>query len=543
MSSANRGSSSGEVGGGAPSHGQPRSGRYAALVAAGILLSRLAGLVRERIFSHYFGLSDAGDAWKAAFRIPNFLQNLFGEGVLSASFIPVYARLLAEGDEREANRVAGAIFSLLALVVSLAVLIGVLTAPWLVGAIAPGFTGEKRELALRLVRVIFPGTGLLVLSAWCLGVLNSHRRFFLSYAAPLGWNAVMIAVLVGFGRTMGQYDLAVATAWGSVIGSAAQFLVQLPVVLRLARGLDLGLRLGSEQVRTVLRNFGPAFVGRGVVQISAYIDSLLASFLSTGAVTALYNAQTIYLLPVSLFGMSISAAELPLMSGTTGDSEEVQRALRERLLAGLRRIAYFVIPSAVAFLLLGDVVTSVVYQSGRFSAADSRFVWVILGCASIGLLATTSARLYASTFYALRDTRTPLRFAAVRVGIGAILGYIAAFHLPRLLDVEARWGVAGLTTAASVVGWIEFLLLRRALTRRIGAPGLSVRELAPLWGAAVLAAVVASLSKLAFHRLELPVLLSGLVVLGLFGAVYLGSTLALGVAEARAIAGRFARRR
>ena len=153
------------------------TGRLAFLVAVGILLSRLVGLVRLRVFSHYFGLrSDAADAFNAAFRIPNFLQNLFGEGALSASFIPVYARLLAEGDEEEAGKVAGAVGALLALLVSLLCLVGVLVTPWLIDIIAPGFSGPKRDLTIALVRIFFPGAGLLVLSAWCLGILNSHRK-------------------------------------------------------------------------------------------------------------------------------------------------------------------------------------------------------------------------------------------------------------------------------------------------------------------------------------------------------------------------------
>ena len=175
-------------------------GGSAMLVAAGILCSRLAGLVRLRVFAHYFGLqSDAADAFNAAFRIPNFLQNLFGEGALSASFIPVYAALVARGERRDADRVAGAVASLLALVVAVLVLVGVFATPVLIAVIAPGFTGDKRELTIELVRMLFPGAGLLVLSAWCLGVLNSHHRFLLSYAAPVMWNAAMIATLVVFG--------------------------------------------------------------------------------------------------------------------------------------------------------------------------------------------------------------------------------------------------------------------------------------------------------------------------------------------------------
>src|SRR6185312_6370873 len=150
------------------------------------------GLVRDRVFAHYFGNSDAADAFRAAFRVPNILQNLFGEGVLSASFIPVYSRLLAEEDEEESGRVAGAVGAVLALTASLLVVAGMLAAPWLIWVIAPGFHGEKRDLTIHLVRILFPGAGLLVFSAWCLGILNSHRKFLLSYTAPVIWNFAII---------------------------------------------------------------------------------------------------------------------------------------------------------------------------------------------------------------------------------------------------------------------------------------------------------------------------------------------------------------
>ena len=211
------------------------------MVAAGILLSRIVGLVRNRVFAHYLGTSDAADAFNAAFRIPNFLQNLFGEGVLSASFIPVYARLLAREQTEDARRVASAVFSILALATSLLVVVGVLLTPALIAVIAPGFTGEKRESTIRLVRILFPGAGILVLSAWCLGVLNSHRRFFLSYTAPVLWNLAIIVTLIAFGRNHGGYRLAEYAAWGSVLGSGLQFGIQLPVVLQLLRGLALTL--------------------------------------------------------------------------------------------------------------------------------------------------------------------------------------------------------------------------------------------------------------------------------------------------------------
>src|ERR1043166_9601426 len=196
-----------------PARTEISTGRSAVFVGAGILISRIVGLIRQRIFAHYFGSSGEGDAFSAAFRIPNFLQNVFGEGALSASFIPVYAKLLAQEDEEQAGRVANAVFGILALVTAVIVLIGVLGTPYIVTAIAAGFEAERRELTTRLVRIFFPGAGLLVLSAWCLGVLNSHHRFFISYTAPVAWNAAIIFCLIFFGNRVDLSNLALTTAW------------------------------------------------------------------------------------------------------------------------------------------------------------------------------------------------------------------------------------------------------------------------------------------------------------------------------------------
>src|SRR5689334_15317824 len=198
--------------------GAPR--RAAGLVAAGILLSRVAGFVRQYVFAHYFGNGAAADAFNAALRIPNLLQNLFGEGVLSASFIPVYASLLGRGAIDEARRVANVVATLLAVATTVLVALGMLATPLLIDVIAPGFEGEKREATIRLVRLLFPGVGLLVLSAWCLGVLNSHRRFFLSYAAPVVWSGAMIVAMLLYGSQAVSYRLAEIVAVAATIGAA-----------------------------------------------------------------------------------------------------------------------------------------------------------------------------------------------------------------------------------------------------------------------------------------------------------------------------------
>ena len=517
----------------------PRTGG-AALVAAGILLSRIAGLIRQRVFSHYFGLrTDAADAFTAGVRIPNFLQNLFGEGALSGSFIPVYASLVARGERREADRVAGAVLAMLSLLVSVLVLAGMFATPLLIDAIAPGFHGSKRELTIAIVRVLFPATGMLAISAWCLGILNSHHKFLLSYASGVVWNAAMIATLIVFGAGTTLPRLAVLLAWGSVAGSVLQFLVMLPVVRQVAPDLRLAIDTTSTHVRTIGRNFLPVVVSRGVNQLSAYVDQVIASWLSTGAVTGLQNASTLYTLPVSLFGMSVSAAELPAMSGIAGADPASIEAVRVRLDAGLRRIAFFVVPSAVAFLALGDVVVGALFQTGRFNHSDSIYVWRILAGSSVGLLASTLGRLYSSTYYAFLDTRTPLRYAAIRVALTTVLGYFCAIPLPGILGIAPEWGAAGLTASAGVSGWVEMLLLRSTLNARIGKTGLSASYVAQLWGSAIAAAAIAWGVKVALPSLH-PIV-TAILVLGPYGVAFLAMTLALRVPEASSSLARLRR--
>jgi putative peptidoglycan lipid II flippase len=405
------------------------------------------------------------------------------------------------------------------------------------------YTGSLYDITVQCVRVIFPMTGVLVLSAWALGILNSHRRFFVSYVAPVAWNAAIIASALAFGGSLTGVDFVVALSWGAMVGGVLQFLVQVPFLVRLERSLSVRWDLQSAAFRQVMRNAGPAVMGRGVVQLSAYIDMGLASFLFSGAVAVLSFAQTLYVLPVSLFGMAVAAAELPEMSREAAGRID---ALRARLMAGQERIAFFVIPAAVAYLIIGDVIVGALYQWGEFRRADTLIVYAVLAAYTTGLLASTSARLYASALYAVNDTRTPARIAMLRVMLAAATGAALMFALERYairtdtLQLTRNvgdaallrpLGAAGLALGSGVAAWIEFVLLRRSVQARLGATTAASGVVARLLVAAFIPAALLRLLVLVLPGTE-PRLLA-VLTLPVFGLGYLLLGRALGVARSR----------
>jgi putative peptidoglycan lipid II flippase len=480
------------------------------------------------------------------------LQNLLGEGTLSASFIPVYSELLGQGKTKEAGRVAGAMFALLLGIAGVISLLGVLLAPLLVTVFTPGFEGQRRELMIAVVRIIFPMTGVLVLSAWALGILNSHRKFFIPYFAPVLWNAAIIAALVGFNGRVSLDGLLMAAAWGALVGGFLQFGIQLPWVLKLDREIRINTGRGESSFKEAVRNAGPAIMGRGVVQLSTYVDMVLASLLAIGALARIRYAQTLYVLPISLFGMSIAAAELPELARERGSNTE---ALRERAVSAARRVSFFVVPSFVAFVLLGQVIVAGVYRAGQFGAADVTMVWLTLAAYSMGLLASTSTRIYQSAFFALRDTKTPARIAGLRVLIAAVCGSllmiqfepvdVGSLHIAAGIFADVRvaglpLGPVGLALGAAAGAWLEWALLFRGLQRRIGSVGAGSGQLVRMFGAALTAAAVGYGVQIVAAGVH-PVFMA-VVVVGTFGVIYFAVARMLGLSEAKVVIDSLVRR-
>ena len=478
---------------------RPSGARF---VALGILLSKLGGMLREMIIARCFGVGPHADVYRTAFRAPNVLQNLLGEQTLSAAFIPIYSRMLDTGRRRDAGRFAGAVCGLLAAAVSALVLLGMLFAPAIVSLLAAGFRADAAQVAageasvdrfpltVAAVRIIFPMTGLLVLSAWALGILNSHRRFLLPYLSPLVWNAAIVtAILWAAGMTGGDSTLEAMERWlfaacfGALVGGLLQFLVQLPLVFRLTEGLRLSLSLRVAGVREALRAVGPAVAGRGVVQLSMYLDLFLANWLAPGAPSALGYAVILINLPLGAFGMSVAAAELPELARANPD--QGSRLVTERIGRALRQAAFVILPAVVGYLCFGFLVAGLVFRGGSFTREDNYLVCAVLGAYSLGLLASAISRLLQNAFFALRDTRTPARIASVRLVSSASLGTLLMLFLDRF-SVAATFdlagptkglylGAVGLALASSLAAWCELGLLLRALRRRL--PGARLPRL------------------------------------------------------------------
>ncbi|MDA8017020.1 MAG: murein biosynthesis integral membrane protein MurJ [Thermoanaerobaculia bacterium] len=478
----------------------------ARFAAAGMLLSKLSGLVRDRVIANLFGVSALADVWGFALRAANNLQNLLGEQTLSAAFIPIYSKMLEEGREKDAGRLAGAVFGLLLAVVTALVLVCVVLAPWIVAILTPGLLQDARDVAaglkeidryplvVRAVRITFPMTGVLVLSAWALAILNGHRRFFLSYLAPVVWNGAIVATLLAAAWRSGflwmpdaaeqglvEYWL-FAGLWGALLGGLLQFLVQLPLVLKLSRGLVPSLDRDVPGVRDTLRAVGPAIAGRGVVQLGFYIDVFLSSFLSAGSPGAVRYVAGLINLVMGVFGMSVAAAELPEMSREDVETDLAKAGPRiaERLDRAIRQSLFVVAPAVVGYLAFGFLVSALLFRGGRFGGVDNWLVYLVLCVYTAGLPASTVSRMTQNAFYALRDTATPARIAAIRLAVAAGVGAGLMVPLDRFTVADVvqlpegtvqvlYLGALGLGIGSSLGAWVELLLLSRALRRRVPA--------------------------------------------------------------------------
>ncbi|MBA2564100.1 MAG: murein biosynthesis integral membrane protein MurJ [Gemmatimonadetes bacterium] len=429
--------------------------RATGVVMAGILASRVLGLAREQVVALHFGRSPELSAFWAAFKIPNLVRVLLGEGNLSASFIPVLSVQIAAGDPLAGRRTAGVLLGFLLLGVGLFTGAGILLAQPLAVIAAPGFDPALRDLVARLIRILFPLSGMLVLGAWCMGVLHAHGRFFWPNFAPALLSAVSALSLVLLLHRWGRAPIELL-AWGTVAGGAVQLLVQVPGSLAAAGSPRPSLDLSDPGFRRVLALFAPMLLGTGVAQINGLVETQIASFLDPEAVATLQYAVRLYTLPLSLFGTSVAMAALPALSRDAGrDAAAVGDGVGEAWLRAL----FFLVPSTVALVAFGEPLVRLVFERGAFTGVDTDAVTRVLALYSTGLIAFASVRIFAGAFYALEDSRTPVRLSVLALGLNTLLSIVLA----------RRMGTPGIALASSLAAAMSALLTLRALLRRTGS--------------------------------------------------------------------------
>lgn len=437
--------------------------RSARTVSFAVLGSRVLGLVREQVLASLFGASREFDAFLTAFRLPNLLRDLFAEGALSAAFVTTFSRTLATAGDRAAWRLANIVLNALLVVVSGLTLAGIVLAPALVRLIAPGFAAipGKIELTVLLTRIMFPFLLFIALAALAMGMLNAKRRFGIPASASMMFNLGSLggglACAYWLDPSFGPRAI-VGMSIGTLIGGAAQLLVQLPSLWRVGYRYEAVLTWRDERFRAVLRLLAPAVLGVAAVQINVFVNNWFASFFGNGPVTYLNCAFRLMQFPIGVFGVAIATATLPAVSAhaARGDLAEFRKALARSL-----RLAIFLcVPAACGLAVLAEPIISVIYQHGRFDAAATTQTAWCLRAFAVGLAGYAGVKVIAPTFYALGDAKTPARVALGSIVVNAGLCY--------LLAVVLKLQAAGLALSTSGVALLNFFLLLTFMRRKIG---------------------------------------------------------------------------
>jgi len=418
--------------------------RFALGFAFGTLLSRILGFLRDAGIAYYFGASAVSDAFFIAFRIPNSFRRLLGEGGFNAAFVPLYTRSLEEGRDRE---FLGRVFALYLIVNGTLTFTGILLSDLLVALLAPGLRGtETFSLAVFMARFLFIYLLLVGLNAFFMGVLNVKGRFFVPAASQAVFNAVFLMVLILMADSLG-YGALIA---GVLLGGLCQVAVNVPSLIGSGVRFSLGLGL-DEKVRLLMKRLVPALGGFGVNQLSFLIDTVLASFLRTGAISYLYYANRLYQLPFGVVSVGVANSLLSVLSRSDADrGSEVTTAFR--------LVVLLTLPASAGLFLLSEEIVEVIYRRGSFLSTDARITAEVLSLYSLGLLPYSLQKVLSAEFFSRGDTATPVKISLATVLSEGILGASLAF--------VAGLGIYGLplgTALSSLVGL--GLLLNRSRVR------------------------------------------------------------------------------
>jgi putative peptidoglycan lipid II flippase len=439
------------------------------------LTSRVLGFVRDMVVALVFGAGPVTDAFFVAFRIPNILRRLLAEGALSTAIIPVFTDYFVNRTREDFLRMLRAVFVLALVALGAVTLAGIVLAPWIVRAIAPGFAtgGSQLDVAVLLTRVMFPYLPLVGLAALAMGALNCQNRFFAAALGPAVLNVGMIVGVVALHRRLEPAILSLAL--GVLLGGVGQLLVQVPSLARCGSLVAPSTELGHPALGRLTRLLLPAVFGLAAVQVMVFINTLLASLLPGGSISFLYYADRVMEFPLGVFGIALASASLPVMArqAAAGDRRGVGETLNFAL-----RLSFFVsVPATVGLVMLRAPITRVLFERGQFHADDTAATAAALAGYAVGLAGFSGSRIAAQAFYAVGE---PGR--AVKLGILAIAANaLAAVALMRPL------GHVGLALASSIGAFVNLAALAQAARGRFGP--LGGRRIAASLGRTLVASV------------------------------------------------------
>jgi putative peptidoglycan lipid II flippase len=430
-----------------------RVAKYTGIVMIATLLCRILGLGREIVISNQFGAGIETDAFFVAFMIPNLLRSFLGEGALNTTFIPVFSDYLAYDDRKKSDAFASNVLNILIITLTTIILLGIWGAPLIVNIVASGFKlePEKYLLTIRLTKIMFPYIGFAAIAALFMAILNSFRQFFIPAFAPAMLNIGIISFALFYTTEMGIYSLAL----GVIIGGLAQALIHIPALVKKRFHYKLILNFQDPGMKILFHLLVPAMFGLAIDKINFVVDRIIASYLAHGSISALYYANRLMQFPLGVFGIALSIAILPTLSQHV--AKEQYDKLKSSFSFGIKIISLFILPSTIGLIVLSHPIIKLFYEHGLFSSQDTNMTEIALVCYTIGLFATATLRLVISTFYALKDTRTPLRIGIFVVIFNIVLDLVLVRYLAH----------AGIALATSIAALLHLTILSISLNKKV----------------------------------------------------------------------------
>ncbi|MBN1621341.1 MAG: murein biosynthesis integral membrane protein MurJ [Endomicrobiales bacterium] len=425
--------------------------------AFGTAFSRMLGYIRDMLVAHTFGAGLFADAFYAAYRIPNLLRRILGEGSLSAAFIPVFSESIHKKSKEETQYFLNVLFTALLLILAILTILGIIFAPQIVKLIAYGFSSdaEKISITIYLTRIMFPFLFFICLAALALGILNTLGSFFVPAIAPASLSISEIVFILALAPALSPEDRIKGLAISVTIGGLGQLLVQLPKIKRLGWKLNFNLNLNHPDLKKVGILILPAMIGLSVDQINAFVNTICASFLQQGSITALYYSNRLMQLPLAIFGIAMASASLPSMSKAVAQNDIP--VLKNTYNFSTKFVLFILIPSAAGLMTIGLPIIRVLFERGRFDALASSMTNSALFYYSLGLPAYALAKISANAFYSFQNTKTPVKVASVAMILNAILCILLMRHM----------GVGGLALATAVSSWFNVFVLGYLLQRKL----------------------------------------------------------------------------